>query len=256
MQKHPKLSLIEHFKKLPDPRINRTKDHDLIDVLIIALCSLLCAAESFYDMEEFGRAKGRIGSKLFWVCATAFPRMTRSTGFLPPWTRRSFWSVFWPGRRACAMLWTRRLSLWMARRCDGPLMAIFVINISSAPGAERNGLVLGQQSGRQEQRNHRRAPVAARAGVAWSGCIVTIDAMGCQKKIAREIIESEADYLLELNGNHDTVHQEDKTVLDETLAERQRPRLPGSKHSKAADALAWLETVEKDHTGWKRGVTF
>ncbi len=57
MQKHPKLSLIEHFKKLPDPRVNRTKDHDLIDVLIIALCSLLCAAESFYDMEEFGHAK-------------------------------------------------------------------------------------------------------------------------------------------------------------------------------------------------------
>src|SRR6267154_2107717 len=54
---HPKLSLIEHFKDLPDPRVNRTKDHDLIDILIIAVCTLLCAGESFNDMEDFGHAK-------------------------------------------------------------------------------------------------------------------------------------------------------------------------------------------------------
>ena len=57
MPNHPKLSLIEHFKDLPDPRINRTKDHDLIDLLVIAVCTLLCAGESFNDMEDFGLAK-------------------------------------------------------------------------------------------------------------------------------------------------------------------------------------------------------
>ncbi len=92
MQKHPKLSLIEHFEKLPDPRVNRTKDHDLIDVLIIALCSLLCAAESFYDMEEFGQAKQDWFKTFLGLRTTVFPRMTRSTGLLPPWTRRSFWN--------------------------------------------------------------------------------------------------------------------------------------------------------------------
>jgi DDE_Tnp_1-associated/DDE superfamily endonuclease len=54
---HPQLSLIEHFKNLPDPRVNRTRDHELIDVLTIAICTLLCAGESFNDMEDFGRAK-------------------------------------------------------------------------------------------------------------------------------------------------------------------------------------------------------
>jgi len=54
---HPKLSLIEHFKDLPDPRVDRTKDHDLIDLLVIAICTLLCAGESFNDMEDFGKAK-------------------------------------------------------------------------------------------------------------------------------------------------------------------------------------------------------
>jgi len=49
--------LIAHFKDLPDPRVQRTKDHDLIDILVIAICTLLCAGESFNDMEDFGKAK-------------------------------------------------------------------------------------------------------------------------------------------------------------------------------------------------------
>ena len=57
MPNHPKLSLIAHFQDLPDPRVNRTKDHELIDVLTIAICTLLCAGESFNDMEDFGKAK-------------------------------------------------------------------------------------------------------------------------------------------------------------------------------------------------------
>lgn len=57
MQKHPTLSLVEHFKDLADPRINRTKDHALIDVLVIAVCTLLCGGEGFNDMEDFGKAK-------------------------------------------------------------------------------------------------------------------------------------------------------------------------------------------------------
>src|SRR5437763_7167949 len=57
MQTHPKLGLIEHFKVIQDPRLNRTKDHDLIDVLVIAVCCLLCGGETFNDMEDFGEAK-------------------------------------------------------------------------------------------------------------------------------------------------------------------------------------------------------
>ena len=50
-------SLMAHFQELEDPRVNRIKDHLLIDVLVIAICTLLCGGESFNDMEEFGRAK-------------------------------------------------------------------------------------------------------------------------------------------------------------------------------------------------------
>ena len=57
MQTHPKLSLIQHFQHLPDPRVARTPEHPLIDILVIAVCTLLCGGEGFNDMEDFGEAK-------------------------------------------------------------------------------------------------------------------------------------------------------------------------------------------------------
>jgi hypothetical protein len=57
MQKHPKLSLMSHFQVLPDPRLQRSQEHDLIDILLIAVCTLLCGGQSFNDMEDFGHAK-------------------------------------------------------------------------------------------------------------------------------------------------------------------------------------------------------
>ena len=68
MHKHPenktsdktelaKTSLVAHFARVPDPRINRRKDHELIDILVIAVCTLLCAGETFNDMEDFGKAR-------------------------------------------------------------------------------------------------------------------------------------------------------------------------------------------------------
>jgi predicted transposase YbfD/YdcC len=112
--------------------------------------------------------------------------------------------------------------------------------------AEGNGLVLGQLKVADKSNEITAVPRLLRA-LELSGCIVTLDAMGCQKKIAKEIIEADADYVLALKGNQETVHQEVKSFLDVTLAERQEPRLPGAKLSKAAATLAVLETVEKDH---------
>lgn len=48
--------MIEHFKGLRDPRVNRTKDHELIDLLVLAICPLLCGGETFNDREDFGHA--------------------------------------------------------------------------------------------------------------------------------------------------------------------------------------------------------
>src|SRR5207249_79121 len=73
--------------------------------------------------------------------------------------------------------------------------------------AESNNLVLGQLKVNQKSNEITAVPQLLRV-LELSGCIVTLDAMGCQKKIAQEIIESDADYVLALKGNQETVHQE------------------------------------------------
>ena len=53
----PPSSIIACFRDLPDPRVDRTRDHELGDILVIALCTLLCGGDTFTDMQRFGEAK-------------------------------------------------------------------------------------------------------------------------------------------------------------------------------------------------------
>ena len=112
--------------------------------------------------------------------------------------------------------------------------------------AESNGLVLGQLKVNDKSNEITAVPELLRV-LELSGCIVTTDAMGCQTKIAKEIIEADADYVLALKGNHEKVHEEVKTFLDDTVAQSQKKRPAGAEVSAAVEQLAFLETVDKDH---------
>jgi predicted transposase YbfD/YdcC len=112
--------------------------------------------------------------------------------------------------------------------------------------AGSNSLVLGQLKVADKSNEITALPELLRV-LELRGCIVTVDAMGCQKKIAREIKEADADHVPARKGNQKTVHAEVKAFPDQTLAEKQGPRLPGAKLSPAAAALATWETVETDH---------
>jgi predicted transposase YbfD/YdcC len=245
MQKHPRLSLIEHFEKLPDPRINRTKDHDLIDVLIIALCSLLCAAESFYDMEEFGKAK-EDWFRTFLGLRNGIPSHDTFNRVFAALDPTKFLE--------CFLAWTQSVRQAVGQEIvalDGKALrraagGDHAVKYIVSAWAEDNGLVLGQLKVADKSNEITAVPRLLRV-LELSGCIVTLDAMGCQRNIAKEIMEADADYVLALKGNQETVHQEVKMFLDATLSERQGPRLPGARLSKAAATLAVSETVEKEH---------
>ena len=56
-QRREIISLITTLEEVPDPRVDRSKDHDLVDLLVIALCTILVGGDSFYDMEEFGQVR-------------------------------------------------------------------------------------------------------------------------------------------------------------------------------------------------------
>ena len=245
MQKHPKISLIEHFENLADPRVNRTKDHDLIDVLIIAVCTLLCAGESFNDMEDFGHAK-QDWFKTFLRLRNGIPSHDTFNRVFAALDPKQFLE--------CFLAWTQSVREAVGQEIvalDGKALRRALNQDQSvkyivSAWAEGNGLVLGQLKVADKSNEITAAPQLLRV-LELSGCIVTIDAMGCQKKIAKEIIEADADYVLALKGNQETVHEEVQTFLDATLAEKQGPRLPGAKLSRAAAHLATMETVEKDH---------
>ena len=241
----PQLSLIAHFKDLPDPRVNRTKAHDLIDILVIAICTLLCGGEGFNDMEDFGHAK-HDWFKTFLTLRSGIPSHDTFNRMFAALDPKAFLD--------CFLRWTQSLRQAVAQEIvalDGKalrraLNADQSLQYVVSAWAASNELVLGQLKVRDKSNEITALPELLRV-LELAGCIVTVDAMGCQKKIAKEIIEADAHYVLALKGNHETVHEEVKTFLEVTVAERTEPRPVGAKLSSAAVQLGVLETVEKDH---------
>jgi predicted transposase YbfD/YdcC len=245
MQSSAKLSLVAHFKMIPDPRVNRTLDHDLVDVLVIAVCCLLCAGESFNDMEEFGRAKEE-WFKTFLRLRNGIPSHDTFNRVFAALDPKAFLD--------CFLSWTQSVRAAIPQEIvalDGKALRR-ALNAEESPKyvvsawAESNNLVLGQLKVDDKSNEITAVPELLRA-LELAGCIVTLDAMGCQKKIAREIIEADADYVLALKGNQESVHREVKTFLDDAIIQRQQARAPGAPVPVEAASLAFLETVEKDH---------
>jgi predicted transposase YbfD/YdcC len=240
-----KTSLVAHFAQVLDPRINRRKDHDLVDILVIAVCTLLCAGETFNDMEDFGKAKYE-WFKTFLGLRNGIPSHDTFNRVFAALDPKEFLD--------CFLRWTQSLRQAVSQEIvalDGKALRRALNRDQSvkyvvSAWAESNGLVLGQLKVADKSNEITAVPELLRV-LELGGCIVTIDAMGCQRKIAREILEADADYVLALKGNQETVHEEVKSFLDATLLELQTPRPPGAKLSKGAATLAAWETVEKDH---------
>jgi len=221
-------SLLAHFADLPDPRLNRTKDHALIDVLVIAICTLLCGGETFNDMEEFGRAK-EDWLKTFLSLPHGIPSHDTFNRVLAALDPQGFLD--------CFLRWTQSLRRAVPQEIvalDGKALRRALGKDGGIPyivsaWAEGNGLALGQLKVADKSNEITAVPELLRV-LELSGCIVTVDAMGCQKKITREIIEADADYVLALKGNQEKVHAEVKSFLDDALEQKKAgvPREPRS----------------------------
>lgn len=241
MQTHRRLGLIEHLQQLPDPRVRGRCEHDLLDVLVIALCCLLCGGEGFNDMEDFGRAKRR-WFRSFLPLRSGIPTHDTFNRVFAALKPEAFLEVF--------MAWTQSLRATVADELvalDGKALRRALERGDSArvivsAWAASNSLVLGQIEVPDKTNEITAVPKLLRA-LELSGCIVTLDAMGCQKEIAREIKEADAEYVLALKGNQGQCYQEVKSYLDDAVA-RHHEKAPARRN---VVPLTSTETVEKDH---------
>jgi predicted transposase YbfD/YdcC len=196
-------SIVEHFQTLEDPRIERTKKHLLLDILIIAVCTLLTGGEGFQDMELFGKSK-RQWLQTFLALPHGIP------------SHDTFGRVFArlnPTRfQECFLSWTRAvaaLTQGTLVSLDGKTVrasfdratAASPLHMVSAWCSQNGGLVLGQLK-TDSKSNEITAIPELLPLLAIKGCIVTMDAMGCQTAIAGQIRAQEGDYLLALKSNH------------------------------------------------------
>ena len=196
-------SIVEHFQTLEDPRIERTKKHLLLDILIIAVCTLLTGGEGFQDMELFGKSK-RQWLQTFLALPHGIP------------SHDTFGRVFArlnPTRfQECFLSWTRAvaaLTQGTLVSLDGQTVrasfdratAASPLHMVSAWCSQNGGLVLGQLKTDSKSNEITAIPELLQL-LAIKGCIVTMDAMGCQTAIAGQIRAQEGDYLLALKSNH------------------------------------------------------
>ena len=211
-------SLREHFASLPDPRVERTKRHDLLDIITIALCAVICGADTWVDVELFGRAK------LGWLRTfLALPNGIPS--------HDTFGRVFArldPRRfEACFLAWVQTI----VTRTDGEIVAIdgktlrrshdraagtAALDLVSA-WAESNRLVLGQLAVPDGSNEIPTIPALLET-LAVEGCIVTIDAIGCQTAITQAIIDQGADYVIALKANQGTLYDAVETYFADARA--------------------------------------
>jgi len=201
MQTAEKPRIIEHFSPLTDPRILLKTRHKLIDIIVIALCAVLAGADEWTEIAEFGRIHekwfrtflelpfgipshdtfGRVFSR---ICPEEFEKC-----FLD-WVRAAFQNI------APQVIAIDGKTMRRSHDRSSNKAAIHMVSA----WATENCLVLGQVK-TEEKSNEITAIPELLQVLALKGCIVTIDAMGCQKEIVKQIVEQGGDYVLEFSKN-------------------------------------------------------
>ncbi len=207
MAQPPKATILDHFAELDDPRVERTRRHKLVDILAIAICATICGADSWVHIELFGK------SKLAWfqtflelpsgipshdTCGDVFARLdpVQLQNCFVSWTQAI--AELLPGAVVAIDGKTARRSYDRA----GNQGAIHLVSA----WATRNALTLGPVK-TAEQSNEITAIPQLLELLELHDCIVTIDAMGCQREIAEQITDGGADYVLAVKENQGQLYE-------------------------------------------------
>ncbi|HEV2581218.1 MAG TPA: ISAs1 family transposase [Ktedonobacteraceae bacterium] len=206
------------FAQVEDPRIERTKRHRLRDIIIIAICGMICGADGWVGIEEFGKAKEA------WLAE----RLDLPNGIPSHDTFGRVFALIDPKQfEESFRQWVQGISPTIkgvvaidgktSRRTYDQQADKKALHLVSAWATE-NRLVLAQVATEEKSNEITAIPVLLRQ-LALAGCIVTIDAMGTQTKIAEQIIEQEGDDALALKDNQGNLY--DEVLATFALAEKE-----------------------------------
>jgi predicted transposase YbfD/YdcC len=205
-------SLVHHFASLEDPRVLGRNRHNLIDILVIAICGVICSADDWVSIAEFGEAK-EDWFREFLELPNGIPShdtFGRTFSLLSP---EAFQESFISWVRSLTGVFEGLVAIdgKTLRRSHDRRSGKAAIHMVSAWASE-NSFVLGQVKTEEKSNEITAIPELLRA-LSVKGCLVTIDAMGCQKAIAKQIVEQGGDYLLALKGNQSNLADEVEAVF-------------------------------------------
>ena len=208
--------LLEYFANIEDPRREtKNKKYPLIEVIVISFLAVMSGADGWESIERYGVMRQKWLGK-FLVLKEGIPKHDVY--------RRVLCAIRSELLEACFMNWVRDIK----RDIRGEVIAIdgktvrgmatrsrFKAGMEASPihlvsaWATENQLVFAQVQTKEKSNEITAIPVLLEQ-IAISGCIITIDAMGCQYEIADKIVKKEADYVFSLKGNQETLHEEVK----------------------------------------------
>lgn len=212
-----KLDFLTHFADLPDPRQALKVLYPLDEVLLLTLCAVICGADGWVAVSLFGKAKLAF-LRRFLPFKNGVPSHDQ-LGLI-------FGALDAAAFQSCFIAWAQSLSKGIAgvvavdgktlRRSFDKAGGKGAIHMVSAWSSAQK-LVLGARAVKEKSNEIAAIPELLDL-LAIKGAIVTIDAMGCQKKIAEKIIERQADYVLGLKGNQGSLRDDVERLFDEQFA--------------------------------------
>lgn len=200
-----KISIMEHFGKLKDPRIERTKRHLLLDIIGLSICAIISGAEGWVDIERYGRSKIDF-LKQFLQLPNGIPSHDTIERVFRALKPQAFQECFlsWIGALH-QELGLRQIALdgKTARRSFDKKAGRSALHVVSAWCVENN-LFLGQEAVDSKSNEITAIPRLLQL-LNLKGALITIDAMGCQKDIAAQIVDAKGNYLLQVKENQPTL---------------------------------------------------
>lgn len=236
MNKEPIANIEKHFGELPDPRTGNATQHIFLEILIIAICAVICGADGWSDIELFGKKKKK-WLKTFLKLPKGIPSHDTFGRVFAKIKPEEFQKRFQAWVKAIETLTQGQVIAVDGKQLRGShdhelgKSAIYMVSA----WATANQLVLGQRKVDEKSNEITAIPELLQI-LEISGCIVTIDAIGTQTEIAKTIIQKNGDYLLAVKENQGRLFG-DIQFLFETDA----------RYAFEQVAHSYAKTVNKDH---------